>query len=332
MRKIAMLSLWVAVAAAAPAEAQTEVGPKSEAQSLACLVKPATPPTYPERHSLDRGVGAMRVLLKFRRPDAAPEVEVLFNSAREDMQDEVHAHLRRYRLPCLTPQDGVVSAVQEFSFSNTDRDPTPMPWERGQGQQPACLVQPRTDMRTPPSPRLVDEVQHVVVAFTFLGDGQQPPDVKLLHSTGDKHLDRMVRERVSEYRMPCRQGTEGPQMFRQQFSYRPAGHAQYGFKKEAFSLLEFLRLLKGRQQLKADFDFTTMNCPFKVVYSVYGGNVPNEAVVPRTRPDPNRQPFLAWLAKQQLDFKNESQQRDLFGTQLQIEIPCTALKLGQAAS
>ncbi len=80
------------------AHAQTEV----LTQSLACLAKPEKPPTYPKRHSLDRGDGGMRVMLSFTKPDASPQVEVLFNSAREDMQDEVHRYLRHYRLPCRT--------------------------------------------------------------------------------------------------------------------------------------------------------------------------------------------------------------------------------------
>jgi len=331
MQRIAALCAFIGAMVAVPARAQTEVGPQSDARSLACLSKPDKAPTYPARHALDRASGGMRVLLKFTRPDAAPEVQVLFNSAREDMQDEVHAYLRRYRLTCLTAADGVVTAVQEFSFSNTDRDPTPMPWERGRNQPPLCLVQPRTDMSMGLTP-MDGDVEHVVAVVSFNGDGQQPPEVKFVHSTGNPRLEHAVRERVAEYRMPCRQGTEAAQSIQQQFSYWPPGRSRATFNKEAFSLVEFLRMVKGREQLVADFDFNTMGCPFKVTYGVYGGNVPNEATVRGAPRDPNRQPFLAWMASQKIAFQNERQQRDLFGSQLQIDIPCTTMKLGQPAA
>jgi hypothetical protein len=311
------------------AQAQTEVRAKSEAQSLACLVKPAKPPRFPEKHKLDRGHGAMRVMLSFTKPDAAPRVEVLFNSAREDMQDEVLDHLRRYRLPCLTPQDGTVKAVQEFSFNNTDRDATPLPAERRGDEPPFCLVMPRRDME---GWRTVgrQEVEHVVIAATFAGDGSQPPEVKVIHSTGSASAEAAVRARVAEYRMPCRTGKEEPQSFQQQFTHTPSGHRRHVFKREAFRLVEFLRMTREPRQLKASFDFSSMGCPFKVSYLVYGGAVPNEAKVkgeagPST--DPNKLPFLNWLASLQLGFKDDAQANDLFGSELQIDVPCGTLNL-----
>lgn len=323
MHKI-LLALAASLSVCA-AQAQTEVRPRSEAQSLACLVKPAKPPRFPERDKLDRGFGAMRVLLKFKKPDAAPEVEVLFNSARQDMQDEAHRYLERFRLPCLTPADGVVSAVQEFSFMNTDRDATPLAVTRQEGEPPFCLVMPRTDMDGVFGVGPM-EVEHVVVAATFTGDGQQAPEVKILHSTGYGRFESAVRARLAEYRMPCRTGREKPQGFQQQFSMFPAGQSRYAFKREAFRLAEFLGMTREPLKLKATYDFKTMGCPFKVNYWVYGGAVPNEAKVDGPE-DPNKQPFLAWLAGLQLGFKDQRQANGLFGSQLQIDVPCGTLYL-----
>jgi len=311
------------------AQAQTEVRARSEAQSLACLVKPDQPPRFPEKHKLDRGHGAMRVMLSFNKPDAAPQVEVLFNSAREDMQDEVHAHLRRYRLPCLTPQDGTVKAVQEFSFSNTDRQATPLPPERSGEEPPFCLVMPRHDMESWPSFSR-QGIEHVVIAATFAGDGSQPPEVKIIHSTASARAEAAVRARLAEYRMPCRTGKEERQSFQQQFSYVPSGHRRHVFKREAFRLVEFLRMTREPRKLKASYDFNTMGCPFKVNYLVYGGAVPNEAKVKgeaRPSADPNKLPFLTWLAGLQLSFKDDDQANDLFGSELQIDVPCGTLNL-----
>lgn len=325
MRRTTALCAFIGLGASLPTWAQTEIQPVSEAQSLSCLQKPADPPRHPARHALDKAFGGMRLLLSFSSPDAAPDVQVLFNSAREDMQDAVNRYVRRYRLPCLTAQDGVVKAVQEFSFTNTDRDATPLPPERHGDAPPFCLVMPRHDMQGPIG-RGPETVVHVVIAATFAGDGQQPPGVRILHSTGSQQAEAAVRNRLKDYRMPCRTGKEEPQSFKQQFTFVPNGHPRHVFKREAFGLVEFLRMTHEPRKIKASYDFNTMGCPFKVDYMVYGGAVPNEATV-KGPPDLNRQPFLTWLAGLQLGFKDKSQTNDLFGSELQIDVPCVNLAL-----
>lgn len=322
--------IWCMAAAAmgmsaGAAWAQTEVRERSAAQSLACLVKPDKAPEFPVKDKADRGTGGMRVLLKFSKPDAAPDVEVLFNSARQDMQDQAYRYLARLRLPCLRPADGVVTAVQEFSFVNTDRDATPLEIGHQAGDPPFCLVMPRHDMRRFDGLGHLD-IEHVVATAVFAGDGRQPPEVKILHSTGSRRFEAAVRERLSEYRMPCRQGSEEPQSMRQQFSMFPADKPRYAFRREALGLAEFLRMTREPGQLRAAYDFNSMGCPFKVDYRVHGGAVPNEAQA-RGAADPNKLPFLGWLAGLQLAFKDELQARAFFGSQLQIDVPCGTLDL-----
>lgn len=312
-------------ALAGAARAQTEVRERSAAQLLACLVKPDKAPDFPVKNRVDRGFGGMRVLLKFSKPDAAPEVEVLFNSARQDMQDEAYRYLARLRLPCLSPKDGVVTAVQEFSFVNTDREATPLDGGDRAGEPPFCLVMPRRDMRQ------FDglghqNIEHVIATATFTGDGRQPPEVKILHTTGSRRFEAAVRERLAEYRMPCRQGTEAPQSLQQQFSMFPGEKPRYAFHREALGLVEFLRMTREPGQLRAAYDLNTMGCPFKVDFTVYGGALPNEAKA-RGPLDPNKLPFLSWLAGLQLAFKDEAQANALFGSQLQIDVPCGTLDL-----
>lgn len=321
---LCMAALAMNVLAGA-ARAQTEVRERSAAQSLACLVKPDKAPEYPVRDKVDRGYGAMRVLLRFSKPDAAPDVEVLFNSARQDMQDEAYRYLARLRLPCLSPADGVVTAVQEFSFVNTDRDATPLELERPDGEPPFCLVMPRRDMPRYDGLGRMD-IEHVVVAATFTGDGREPPEVKILHSTGSRRFEATVRDRLAQYRMPCRKGGERPQTFQQQFSMIPADKPRYAFLRESLGLVEFLRMTRDAGKLRAAYDFNTMGCPFKVDYTVYGGALPNEAKV-RGASDPNKLPFLDWLAGLPLAFKNEGQASAMFGSQLQIDVPCGTLNL-----
>lgn len=312
----------------AAAQAQTDSTPPSAAQSLSCLRQPSSTLDYPARHRFDRSHGLMRLRLHFEKPDAPPRVEVLANTARQDMQDRVYRFVDDYRLPCLKPEDGTVSAVQEFNFNNSSMEALPVP-ETHQRRRPFCIVMPREDMRSLSS--LTNEVQHVVASALFVGKGDEPPEVKLLHSTGDKRLEAAVVERVQTYRMPCRTGQEEPQVMRQQFTLVPAGHRRMMLSREAFTLVDFLSMTQGAQQLSAFFDFNTMNCPFKVNYTMYGSSLPNEVSVGGVR-DPNRVPFLQWLRERQLNFSSQRQANELFGQTLQIQVPCGQLDLKPAAA
>lgn len=200
-RLLASLTMACALALLVPAsQAQTDATPPSPARSLSCLEKPSAAPDYPEKGRLDRGSGLLRVLMKFESPDRAPKIEVLANTARQDMQDIVFRYLKQYRLPCLQPQDGVVAAVQEFKFSNSDVEPISFPDERtAEERLQFCVVTPRKDIKAPPY-LVGDVVEHVVIAAIFTGDGEQPPEVKILHSSAQPGVEKMVRERVREYR------------------------------------------------------------------------------------------------------------------------------------
>ncbi|MEO3690251.1 hypothetical protein [Roseateles paludis] len=324
---IAVGFLQSAVALLPAAWAQTETVVPTDAQALRCLIKPEKPPEFPEQHRLDRGSGGMRVLLKFSAPDKGPSVEVLYNSARQDMQDEVYSYLSKLRLPCLQASDGVVVAVQEFRFWNSDRDPEPMPPASSQEGQHSCVVVPRTDMEGPPSWYRADSTEHIIAAVTFVGDGAQPPQVKFLHSSAGQIFEKAVRDRLLTYRMPCRTGKESPYMLRQQFTYFPARGRSWTLKQERFGLVEFLKMTSNVLARPVDFDLKTMDCPFKVGYTIYGGNVPNEAYVLGRRNDPNVLGFVRWLEGLQLRYSSAEQANDFFGSELQIEVPCLHLKL-----
>ncbi|HLO94519.1 MAG TPA: hypothetical protein VK195_09385 [Burkholderiaceae bacterium] len=316
-------ALFITAALAGAAQAQTDVTPPSAAQSLGCLKRPEGTISYPAQHRFDRSHGFMRLRLHFEKADAAPRVEVLANTAREDMQDRVYRYVADYRLPCLTPADGRVSAVQEFDFSNSAMEELPVA-ETPERRLPLCLVAPRKDMDSIIS--LSRDVEHVVLAGTFSGAGDQAPDVKVLYSTGDKAVEQATIEQVKAYRMPCRTGSEGPQVVQFRSSIVPAGHRRFVLKRDAFSLVEFLSMTEGAQQLRAHFDFNTMNCPFKVNYSIYGPALPNEVRL-GGRFDPNRTAFLKWLEARQLAFGSQKQANELFGQTLQIQVPCGQLNL-----
>ncbi len=323
-----LAAFFMSAALGGATQAQTDNTPPSAAQSLSCLRQPSSTLSYPAHHRFDRSHGLMRLRLHFEKPEAPPRVEVLANTARQDMQDRVYRYVEDYRLPCLRPEDGTVSAVQEFSFSNSTMEELPVP-EAPQRRMPFCIVLPREDMQRLSS--LSSEVQHVVASALFMGKGDQPPEVKLLYSTGDKRLEAAVVERVQAYRMPCRTGQEEPQVMSQQFTFVPAGHRRLVLTQEAFTLVDFLGMTQGARQLSAFFDFNTMNCPFKVNYKILGPSLPNEVEAGGPR-DPNRVPFLRWLRERQLALRSERQAKELFGQVLQIQVPCGRLDLKPAAT
>jgi len=320
------------------AQARTEATPASEAQSLACLQRPAEPPTFPPRSDLDRGSPWARVLLRFSTPTAAPEIEILANTLREDQLKVVRRYVDRYRLPCLQPSDGSVQAVQEFNFNNSGLAPLPMPPDRP-SIPTACIVQPADGVRIDESTSSRD-VEHVVLTLTFFptrqpsggsSDASGIPEVKVLYTNASPEAVRATVAWAARSRMPCLTGEtdalKGPVVMRQQFTTLPPGYRVYALNNAQLPLTRFLGMVQDLDTLKADFDFDTMNCPFKVNYTIYGPRLPNE--VEAGQPvNPNRLSFLKWLEARDLRLKPDKMANDLFGQTIQIDVPCGKLKLG----
>lgn len=322
---------WVWLAMAAGASAQTEKVVLSKAQRLECLSRPGASPRFPPSdEARDRG-GAMRVLLKFNRPDAPPQVQVLYNNASEDMQDKVFEHVARYRLPCHQADDGTVTAVQDFVFDGSDQDPLRVPDPASSNSTYHCLVMPRYDFQySGDSSRY--RTEHVRVEMTFSGPGDRPPEVQSSFSRATRRFEQAVKDRVSEYRMPCRTAQDKPVTVQQHFSYSPAGQ-DFKLARTRFGLMEFLGQTEQPDKLKARFDLRTMGCPFSVRYTFGGGSVPNGADEFRTDEpsDPNKVAFLRWLEGLKFNFGSRELADDLFGSALQIDVPCGLLHLGEEA-
>ncbi|XHS79778.1 hypothetical protein ACFJGW_07305 [Burkholderiaceae bacterium UC74_6] len=322
-RWVALL-LWV-VAGAASAQL-TDITPRSDAQRLACLNRPAEPPMYPERDKYDHTTGFMRVQLSFRQPDEPPVVEVLVNTAREDMQDRVFSYLKRMRLPCLKVEDGTVVAVQEFNFRNGPI--APLPLDPARRMDEVCLVAPRDDMKWP-GVFSVKQSEHIVATIAFDGDGTQPPLVRIVHSSAGEVFEDMVRNQVAKYRMPCRKAGDRPVAFQQIFNLQAGDGRRFVLKQKVFSLMNFLALTEGVRQLKADFDLNTMGCPFKLNYQIMAPALPNNVVL-LGPVDPNKLAFVRWIAERRLQL-DDRMANEFFGEILQVEVPCGHLKLDPEA-
>jgi hypothetical protein len=265
-QRIFIRAVWLMTLMGAGFDSTAQLQPienLSSAQSLNCLVTPKETLRYPARDKYDRQSGLVRVQLHFEKADAPPRVQILANTAREEMVEMVQDHVRKYRLPCLSGSDGTVSAVQEFAFSNTEQQPLPVS-ATPRPMPNFCVVAPTDSVPVPPLGS--DYSEHLIIEFTFDGDGQSPPKLATAFSTGWASFEREVKNWASQYRMPCRRAGDPPISAKQQFSYFPASGGPYRWKKEVFSLPEFLRMTKGWESLAADFDLKTMDCPFLVNY------------------------------------------------------------------
>ncbi len=322
LRPLAFLCL-LAPLAQALAQLQPVEAP-SPAKSLQCLVQPTKKLRFPAGDPYDRTSRLVRVQLHFEKPDAAPRVELLANTAREDMVELVQEHVSKYRLPCLAPGDGTVRAVQEFNFTNTEMQP--LPTSQDSPAPKHCVVMPVEDMSPPRWPS--DTVEHVMMEFTFDGDGKAAPSTKIIFSTGMRSLEESVREWVDKYRAPCRKAGDPPFIARQNFTFHPPGKTRFVLKREVISLADFLsstQLPQGETE-SIYFDFNTMNCPFLVNYTSRHPHLPNDAVA-GSPADPNRLALVKWLSSRSLKFTSKRQANELFNATLQIQIPCGVLDL-----
>jgi len=318
------LAVLLALAgSAAQAQPATDATPRSPAHSLSCLQRTGDSPRYSQLTSQDRNRWLMRVQLRFDKPDGRPRVEILFNDGvPEALQDQVVRYLASYRLPCLTPADGVVSAVQEFRFNNSEQ--APLPDDRPTDAASFCVVAPRRDIGEVPA-LMDDKFQHVIVAMTFDGDGQKPPLVKVVYASASAAVEDTVVNYAKLYRMPCRAGSEAARTVQLHYIFRTAGAHVYAVPDEIFKLGRFLGMTEDAALLDADFDFHSMDCPFRVNYTTYSPHLPNSV---RTEVyNPNRAAFLQGLAERRLRFANPKQANELFGETFQIQVNCGALHL-----
>ncbi len=327
MRLVVASGLVMACVLAVQAHAATV----NAAETLGCLTKEGDTPQL-AAHLLRRPgpiEGTVRVQLRFSRPDAAPEVVILVNTASEAMQDFVYASVKRYRLPCLPADGDAVLAVQQFRFDGavaervTVSNLSPFEQARQHDGEP-CLVKPR---QAPPShfTGATPIPSKVLAVLRFDGDGNAPPTVMIQHAQGDPAFADAVIAYGKQYRMPCRQAGDKPVHGEQLFVLGFDRIKDARFVDERVPLSKFLTWVKDRQQLHASFDFDTMNCPFRVRWHFRRPALPN-SVVDLGTPNPRRDAFLTWMAKLET-MVNPRDAVNLFDESIDVDIPCGQLKL-----
>lgn len=333
LRGLRSALLTLLAGAAVWAHAQTDdVTPRSAAQTLGCVQKPADSMAVPAQPLNDGDSGMVRLKLRFETPDAPPTVEVLATTARSEVQRQARLYVAEYRLPCLQPQDGAVEAVQEFAFMGKPvsvlRQSPLVPLTSPLKPAALCLVRPQLDMA--PLPSTTRALQHVVFTLHFQGDGTQPPQVRIAYSTAPRWVEERMSDWVQGFRMPCRQAGDTPMVVQRHFVLGNTDVRRYALSKSLLGLAEFLGMTEQPAALRAWFDFNTMGCPFKVAYRMYGPHLPN-VVLAQGPANPNRTLFLQWLRERQVHFANAQQASDLFGRAAVIQVPCGVLDLRESA-
>jgi hypothetical protein len=282
-------------------------------------------PAYPEREALLKEGATVRIRLAFEQPDAAPRVDVFFNSGSDVFADLVKAHAKRYRLPCLIANGEPLLATQEFQFvpgdgrkviSGSIRD------EARASEFIRCVsgAESRPNYPRPTYGRPPEGT--VIVQLTFVG-ATSVPKVDVLFDGGSKSLTSAVLAHVAGYRMPCLTAAEAPLKTRQKFSFRLEGASAYVLKD--LSLKAFVGGLAELEKQSIRFDFSTMGCPFDVRFELLQPYAPN-GVGELERADPNRREFLEWLKTVSLRLPRDAVPK-VIGQTTTIAVPCGVLDL-----
>lgn len=304
-------------------QAMTVLPDETVATTLACLERTGKPPQFPENTTQQEG-GLMRVKLTFERPDQAPTVEVLANTAAKSMQDQVFQFVSGYRLPCLKAEQGSVQAVQEFVFEGLIRpDGKPLRPLTHQLPAQACIVVPRRELEVQGAPQ--DTVARVIVQGRFDGDADQSPSISYLHVSGSSKVQRAIGAHLAAYRMPCRKAGDPPVMFEQSFVVVFSGSKPAGFKQPMLPLNQFLANLKGIQSQRIFFDLDTMACPFQLNWTSMRPAAANR-VSELGPPNPNRTEFRAWLSTMDINVSSRLLEQ-LIGESMIVDVPCGKVDL-----
>lgn len=328
-----MLAMLVVLVFAESAQAQLKpIDPLIET-TLACLKKTDAAIAYPEQDLAMRRGGMVRFGLRFTAPDRAPEVEVYYRNASDEMLSELHWYVRAYRVPCMQSGAVPVSAVQEFVFTPRQTDPVtwsqprPLPDDENAAKHEkeifACLRNGKQELEYSGS-YTSREAANALVQLKFTS-ADAPPEVTWLYSSLAPVQQSTVLDYVRHYRVPCLPPGTEPVIGRQHFHFSPPDAERRAFKG-AVPLMSFLSSIKGVRSLRADFDFETMSCPFQVAWQLGRPALEDNSVGQLGKSDPNRTEFLAWLAKLEMALKPRELQA-LLGESLVINVPCGRLLL-----
>lgn len=318
------LAVTILVAVSTSALAEGPVLESSES-ALRCLVAPSADKLRYDKEAIKEKIGGLvRVRLTFEGPDAAPEVEITYTSVDDELVATVLDRVKSYRLPCLRSGDTPLVATQEFKFD--PRDGRKVFWngvvtqqEDSQKKLLHCLTGAKNIVEYPLGARGVGVV---FANFTFT-DPHLPPAVQIVFDGGNGAFAQAVREYSSSLRLPCMTQVDAPIKAFQQFRFLFEGSRLS--RLEDTTVAAFVGAIEKPELQHVRFDFTTMSCPFEVLFILRQPYLPND-VGEVESPDPNRRDFVNWLRGVNLRLP-ERTLRQVLGDSMMITVPCAILDL-----
>lgn len=289
-------------------------------QRFACLHKERELEPLAAKTPSRDNAGFVRVKLRFTAADAPPRIEWLQDRADPDMLRLARRYLEGYRLPCLQTTDEPVEALQEFSFHRWGHEP-PVPLRGEPRRLKAVLPAQPFELGTFDTFR----PGKALVELSFLPDREEP-EVRFVFSGIHTDMERRIAAYVKQYRLDPE--AQRPAAARQTFVFTDVytRGTQYRLRKDSYTLIEFLRLTRNLREQRVDLDLDRMACPFAVRVNLRQPYEANGVFQLETRDDA-RVPLLDWLARLQMRYADEAQQKDLYGTDVRVEIPCGRLDL-----
>lgn len=306
-------------AAGVNAQGQDPEFKRENVTATRCLVKDAQPPAYPPGQA--RTQATVRVLLTFSAADLPPDITVTFDNGGPAFVAEVERHVRSYRLPCL-PAGQQTVARQEFDFQIAATRSGDLRDEQDTAVSESCRAVaaswPRPDM-----PRARPSDGNVLVQYTFSAP-DAPPAVKVLYDGDNAAQARAVVEVAREFRLPCASAAN-PVTATQEFRFRMSSGDGVPVLQRKLALTQLLRIIRPADRQGVRFDFTTMQCPFRLRVAPRMPYVDN-AVTQLTEPSADRMEFIAWLRRVQFEIPPRLM-ATMFGEPTEVDVPCAVLDL-----
>jgi hypothetical protein len=270
--------------------------------------------------------GTVRVELVFSAPDSEPVMRLLSESVDAVLVESVRRHVRILRVPCQPEGAEPARLVQEYVFRPDDgRKVLAFPLEDQAAlelrRQAACLTRivPGRIPEYPERARRLGQEGNFLVRLRFASP-TLPPEFSFLAGPAHPALRDALTEFAAGYRLPCQAGE--PREIDQLYQYRFHDGDRTVIKD--LTLPQFLGSAAS-MPLPAEFDLTTMGCPFDVRithYQPYKRNIVQQVETSR----PERRSFLDWLSHIPLRLST-SQTLAVMGDTFTVRVPCSKLAL-----
>lgn len=322
-----LLLAWTAALWASAASAQLISLPPSKL--IDCMTPPQAErglPEYDPAMLAAKLGGTVRVELVFAAPDREPVVRLLSESVDIAFVESVRRHVRQLRVPCQPVGAEPARLVQDYVFRPDDgRKVLAFPPEDQAAielsRQAACLTRivPGPGPEYPERALRLGQDGNFLVRMRFASP-TTPPELSFVAGPAHRALRDALTEFVAGYRLPCQAGE--PREIDLQFTFRFQDGARTVIKD--MTLTQFLGNAAS-MPLPAEFDLTTMGCPFEVRvthYLPYRRNIVGQVETARTE----RRAFLDWLSRIPLRL-SPSQSLAVLGDSFTVSVPCAKLAL-----